>query len=100
MILEMKLDFIDKQFKRYLILKNNRMEEKLNNIQVSYNEKIGYTEKICCFKVKTLTQLIPVLVVVRKLKDLNMFLPSLIIGECPSLRVVSHLNFKYFQRFI
>ena len=37
------------------------MEEKLNNIQVSYNEKIGYTEKICCFKVKTLTQLIPIL---------------------------------------
>lgn len=37
------------------------MEEKLNNIQSSYNEKLGYKQTIGCFNVKTLTQVIPVL---------------------------------------
>ena len=37
------------------------MEEKLTNIQTSYNEKIGYKQNILCFKVKTLTQCIPIL---------------------------------------
>ena len=37
------------------------MEEKLTNIQISYNEKIGYKQNIGCFKVKTLTQIIPIL---------------------------------------
>lgn len=35
------------------------MEERLNNIQVSYNGTVGHTEKIGCFRVKTLTQAIP-----------------------------------------
>ena len=37
------------------------MEERLTNIQVSYNNKVGYKRRICCFKIKTLTQLVPVL---------------------------------------
>jgi len=37
------------------------MEERLVNIQEKYNDKLGYTQTICCFRVKTLTQLIPIL---------------------------------------
>tara|TARA_B110000495_G_C22993264_1_gene585224 strand:+ start:762 stop:1571 length:810 start_codon:yes stop_codon:yes gene_type:complete len=40
------------------------MEEKLNNIQISYNEKVGYKQTVSCFKVKTLTQIIPILLLV------------------------------------
>ena len=34
------------------------MEERLTNIQISYNDKLGYTDKFLCFKIKTLTQLL------------------------------------------
>ena len=37
------------------------MEEKLTNIQISYNEKIGYKQNIGCFNVKTLAQFIPII---------------------------------------
>ena len=37
------------------------MEERLVNIQEKYNDKLGYTPTICNVKVKTLTQVIPVL---------------------------------------
>ena len=41
------------------------MEHKLSNIQIIYNNKFGRKDpfklNICCFKVKTLTQLVPVL---------------------------------------
>lgn len=37
------------------------MEERLVNIQEKYNDKLGYTPTICNIKVKTLTQLIPIL---------------------------------------
>jgi len=37
------------------------MEEKLTNIQYTYNEKIGYKQNWGYFKIKTLTQFIPIL---------------------------------------
>lgn len=37
------------------------MEERLVNIQEKYNDKLGYTPTICNIKVKTLTQVVPVL---------------------------------------
>ena len=37
------------------------MEERLVNIQEKYNDKLGYTPTIGCFRVKTLTQMIPIL---------------------------------------
>ena len=40
------------------------MKERLTNIQISYNDKLGYTNKFLCFKIKTLTQLIPVLLLI------------------------------------
>ena len=43
------------------------MEERLVNIQEKYNDKLGYTPTICCFRVKTLTQLIPILLLLDSL---------------------------------
>ncbi len=43
------------------------MEERLNGIQVSYNEKLGYKRKIACCEVKTMSQIIPVLLLLDSL---------------------------------
>ena len=49
------------------------MEHKLSNLQLIYNDKLGRKDplklNICWFKVKTLTQLIPILLLI----DTSMF---------------------------
>ena len=53
--------------KKHHLVNTYNMEEKLNNIQISYNEKIGYKQNIGCFKVKTLTQYISILLLLDSL---------------------------------
>lgn len=43
------------------------MEEKLINIQEKYTENFGYQDKIFCFNVRTLTQIIPIILILDSL---------------------------------